>query len=162
MLLDRDGRFVAPAIPTDGCNHPLGSSKPGGTPYNTLAYRDVTVTEVRVTRSAAARKAGCPMDSTNVAYEPAEHFQAFDLATLGTSGLHRCDYTADPVSPEAGTFTAGEPLTAADLKALVEQAIAKEHDRCAKTATRFTVVTGVNNRALYLETNGCHHIYLDK
>lgn len=167
VLVDREGRYMAPVFPTDECAKPLQFNVAGGPPYNTLDYRDVSADQFRVVESAAAQQAGCSMKHKNMLFESSVRpSKTIDPDLFGGAPVRRCDYVADPDGSEGGTFVSGGPLTAPELATLLEEAVAAaptgSKADCTTRATRFTVVsTDTDRPTLYVETDGCRRILED-
>lgn len=164
-LVDADGRWIRPGLPTDGCSKIRIEVR--------NAVRDLKLTPVssRTTKeieSAGARAAGCGQtwaDVISMEVRGSRPPAGFSYPLAPATRLRRCVYRV-PAGEQgsakpAGAFEYGGVLPA-DRRASIEAAIASTGPvrDCSTLASRFALLTPADGggRAVYVELDGCQRI----
>lgn len=173
FLVDGGGRYVAPAIPVDGCGKPLGWYEDRDRlAWQTIAYTDRVVLEGEVRETAEARRAGCAMGWKDMvdAYATSSHVRPGRLPRDPFAGrrLKSCVYavpTADRgTDTPAGEFVRGSDLADEQRRALVSLLLAAPEvsQPCTTPNVRFaTVAPADGGPSLYVELDGCRRVVSD-
>ncbi|HEY5821338.1 MAG TPA: hypothetical protein VIT20_05150 [Propionibacteriaceae bacterium] len=172
FLLDAQGRWVTPALPTDECNFPLGTFDADGPTYGRLAYHDAVVTQLRVTESAEARAAGCAMQWKNMVQvetsDGAVTGETIRTDPFGGSEVGVCLYDVPDEEASAdsptGEFRAGRKLDQEMSKDVVAALIGSKAAPadCSKRASGFAVLRSSRGEpTVYVELDGCQRILTD-
>ncbi|MEU2610514.1 hypothetical protein ABZ570_02835 [Micromonospora sp. NPDC007271] len=165
-LLDAQGRWVRPGIPTDACRKPRREFRAA---YGQLTTRRVTTRVLREIESDKAVASGCSQrwaDMVWVAGQSggAQHDIPASLAADGTE-VRVCVYRV-PASEQgsgkpAGEFESGGKLSASQWTAVKhELTTAAPASVCSTPSSRFAVLhlpTGL----VYAEADGCRRVLIE-
>ncbi|MGI5238372.1 hypothetical protein [Dactylosporangium sp. CA-139066] len=163
-MIDAGGRWVRPGIAHDDCGKLRIEVRDA---VEHLELRTVATTVLAEMKSAAAAKAGCEqqwsdMVGTVTSNEPAPQEHPFDPPK---SDVRLCVYTV-PASEQgsakpAGTFERGGPLPAATWTALRSAMLPAGPARpCPAHASRFALFRPAadNGGEVYVELDGCYRM----
>lgn len=165
-LLDAQGRWVRPGVPSDACGKPRIEVRDA---IAALRLKPVSARPIRQLESAEAAAAGCSQTWADMVWVETNNGSGAPAASMGAlparaAQVRLCVYRV-PASEQgngkpAGDFTYGGPL-ATDRWVAVERSIraAGPAKRCNTPASRFALLAPVaGGSEVYVELTGCRRI----
>ncbi|RIV40073.1 hypothetical protein [Micromonospora radicis] len=165
-LLDAQGRWVRPGVPTDDCGKPRIEFR---TAYEQLSTERVATRVLRELESDAAAASGCSQDWADMVWATGEfgggQGTVPDPLAPGSAAVRVCVYQV-PV-PErggdkpAGEFESGRTLSAAQWTEVGRELVATAPAAsCDTPAGRFAVLH-LPTGQVYVEADGCRRILIE-